>query len=279
MSLPSLGSDPGSSRNALVKSHPASLCPTTLGGKRSGCCSGGGHNPGPLCGGALSCVLAAKSPPQGSLRPRRPTCVPRRTQGARKGSFKERSTAQGAREEPQLWLCRALSDAQGARQAPREREAAGGRPARRTTQRVGPSSVLRPPSSRSGQRVTENPAWLPSAAAPWLGPPPRRDWMQASGVGAGAGVSRSPGRQLRRGLACSADPAGPRPKELGRTWRAGGQRGGGAPRCLTARSIPTTASITTPTTTRAAAPTGRSGSRGPHTGDRGVGGGDLPPQG
>lgn len=144
---------------------------------------------------------------------------------------------------------------------------------RRTTQRVAPSS---PAPVRGSPRACSP---LPSAALPATGASPAPGLDARGRVGAGGGtrgaqVPRSGGEQ----------PAAQTP--LVRTGenlravleRAGGRRGGGgstgdpqaagAPRCLTARSIPTIVSITTPTTTRRAARTRRSGSRGQRTGDR-----------
>ena len=85
--------------------------------------------------------------------------------------------------------------------------------------------------------------------------------MRENGVGTG-GDPRSPG----------SSSGGERPAV--QTWRpADSAVEAAAPRatrCLTARSIPIIASITTPTTTPRAARTRKSGSRGRRTGDRGV---------
>lgn len=186
------------------------------------------------------------------------------------------AAAESAREQG---LCAELGTpgpARGARRGAPGGRGRRGRPARRTTQRAAPSSPLPPPAA--GLRVTESPAPLPSAPNQRLGPPPHRDWMPEPGWG-GRGDPSSPGSQLGQRAPRSADAAGPLPRgppHIPADLRAGGRRGGGdgcaggpPPPCSTARSIPTTASMTTPTNTRPAAPTRKSGSRGPRTGDRG----------
>lgn len=115
-------------------------------------------------------------------------------------------------------------------------------------------------------------------------PAPGLDARGRVGVGAGAGRGGgTPGAQVPRSggeQPAAAQTPLVRTEENLRAdlERAGGRRGGGgsigdpqaagAPRCLTARSIPTIVSITTPTTTRRAARTRKSGSRGRRTGDR-----------
>lgn len=149
--------------------------------------------------------------------------------------------------------------------------------ARRTT-----SAWLPPPPRRSGCH-REPP--LPSAGnrgLPRSGIGCERTGGGGGGRGAG-GWGGTPGAQVPRSggeQPAAAQTPLVRTEENLRAdlERAGGRRGGGgsigdpqaagAPRCLTARSIPTIVSITTPTTTRRAARTRKSGSRGRRTGDR-----------
>lgn len=152
------------------------------------------------------------------------------------------------------------------------------------------------PPSAGGQRVTQSPARLPSAAflvagaSPALGLDAReqggRGWGTPEAQVPSSGVEEPAVQTLlaRAPEDLSKDLAGWRAAR--RRWQRQrwSPRALGAPRCLTAHSIPTIASITTRTTTQPAARTRRSGSRGPHTGDRGVRGGSLragdpPPQG
>lgn len=183
-----------------------------------------------------------------------------------------------------MTLPRNLGPAQGVRQcAPGLAREAGVAP--RPSDHPARHSLL--PRSSGGQRVTKSPAWLPSAALLVAGASPALglDARERGGCGRGTPEAQVPSSGVEQPAVqtllararkdFSKDLEGWRAARRRRQQQRWAPRALGAPRCLTARSIPTIASITTLKTTQPAAPTRRSGSRGPRTGDRGVRGRSL----
>lgn len=153
----------------------------------------------------------------------------------------------------------ALQQAQGWPQGRTEK----GRPA------SGARSPSRPPLL-AGQKVATPPAALPTLW--WLGTTPALG-LDAREPGGAGGDPRSPGSPRPACRCCWPSQGklvpGPRQAASAEEEAAAvpGWTSAGWPRCLTARSTPITASMTTPTTTLPAAPTRKNGLQGQRTGD------------
>lgn len=182
----------------------------------------GGAAAWPVCGPVLGSVLAAPSH-SGNLGESR--CTRRTSASPRAPEAHRPAAAQGAREQE---LCPELATprpAHGARRGAPGGRGRRGRPARRTTQRAAPSSLLPQPVGGSPRAPLRAPARLTSG---W-GLPRTGIGCQRQG-GGGRGDPSSPGSQLGQRAPRSADAAGPLPRRPLHTpadLRAGGRRGGG----------------------------------------------------
>lgn len=125
-------------------------------------------------------------------------------------------------------------------------------------------------SLAGGQKVATPPAALPTLW--WLGTTPALG-LDAREPGGAGGDPRSPGSPRPACRCCWNSQGklvpGPRQAASAEEEEAAvpGWTSTGWPRCLTARSTPITASMTTPTTTLPAAPTRKNGLQGQRTGD------------